>query len=148
MTENTQIGPPGSADLLEDVVRRVTYKPGWTITLAHMARNGEHLAGGAGLTLRVTFASEDSTRPGQIAHLDHLFAVPPAAYNRETWERWILDRLIQMETHEAMEFFKVDGRAPYFPAHGAQNGFDPYTIARRHPGDNLPGAPAWEKEQS
>lgn len=140
--DNTQAGPPGSADLLADVVSRITYKPGWVITLGHMCRQGEHLAGGEGLTLRVQFSCEDSTRPGESTSLDHLFAVPPAAYNRATWERWVLDCLVQMETHEAMEWFKVDGQAPFFPAHGTQNGFNPYTIQRRHPGDRLPGAPA------
>jgi hypothetical protein len=50
---------------------------------------------------------------------------------------------VQMETHEAMEWFKVDGRAVFFPAHGTANGHNPYIISRRHPGDNLPGAPDW-----
>lgn len=140
---NVQKGPPDSAYLLKDVVERATYKPGWRISLQEMERTGEHLAGGEGLTLRIQFSSEDSTRPGQATQLDHLFAVPPASYNRETWERWVLDCLIQMETHEAMEFFKIEGRAPFFPAHGTANGFNPYTIARRYPGDNLPGAPVW-----
>lgn len=142
--DNTQTGPPGSADLLQDVVSRATYKPGWAISLEHMGRGGEHLAGGEGLTLRVRFSCEDSTRPGASTQLDHLFAVPPASYNRETWERFVLNCLILVETHEAMEFFKVDGRAPFFPAHGTANGFNPYTIQHRRPGDELPGAPAWQ----
>lgn len=129
--DNVQKGPPGCASTLADVVRGVTYKPGWSVTLEHMERHGEHLAGGEGLTLRIRFACEDSTRPGQMASLDHLFAVPPAAYSRETWERYVLDCLVQVETHEAMEFFKVNGHAPFFPPHGAANGFCPYTIARR-----------------
>lgn len=141
--DNVQKGPPGSALVLQDVVSRIAYKPGWTITLEYMRREGEHLAGSEGLTLRVRFAAEDSTKPGVMAYLDHLFAVPPAAYSRETWERWVFDCLVQMETHEAMEYFKVDGQAPFFPAHGTQNGFSPYTIARRHPGDDLPGAPVY-----
>ncbi len=144
MSENFQTGPPGSADTLADVVSRVRYKD-WTVTLEQMTeRLGEHLAGGYGLTLRVRFDCADSTGKGGPQPLDHIFAVPPASYSAETWERWILDCLIQVETHEAMEWFKVDGRAVFFPAHGAANGFNPYTIQRRHLGDNLPGAPAWE----
>lgn len=141
--ENVQAGPPDSGDVLAEVVASVTYKPGWTLALAHMERLGEHLAGGSGLTLRVQFRCEDSTRPGATTSLDHLFAVPPAAYNRETWERWVLDCLIQVETHEAMEWFKVNDHAPFFPAHGAGNGFNPYAIQRRYLGDDRPGAPAW-----
>jgi hypothetical protein len=141
--ENTQIGPPGSADLLADVVTTIEYKPGWRVTLEDMVRGGEHLAGGEGLTLRVRFTCEDSTGKGGPQPLDHLFVVPPASYNRETWERFVWDCLASVELHEAMEWFKVNGRAVFFPAHGAANGFNPYIIQRRHPGDNLPGAPAW-----
>lgn len=129
--DNAQKGPPGCGDLLADVVQTITYKPGWQITVGHMQRTGEHLAGGEGLTLRVTFTSDDSTGTQGSVALDHLFVVPPAAYNRETWERFVLDCLIQMETHEAMEWFKVDGHAPFFPPHGTANGSNPYTIVRR-----------------
>ncbi len=129
--DNTQAGPAGSADLLADVVSRVTYKPGWSIRLAEIAREREHLAGGAGLTLIVNFAAQSSTRPDQVAGLEHFFAVPPAEYDRQTWERWVLDCLLAMEQHEACEFFKVDGWAPYFPPHGDRCGKSPYTIERR-----------------
>lgn len=140
---NWQKGPEGSAKVLQDVVASVTYKPGWTLALKYMKRHGEHLAGGEGLTLSVRVTCDDSTKAGEKVGLHHLFAVPPAAYNWTTWERWVLDCLIQVETHEALEWFKVNGCAPYFPAHGTQNGFNPYTIARRQPGDNLPGAPEY-----
>ena len=128
---NHQHGPDGSADLLINVVSRITYKPGWIITLFDGPRTHEHLAGGSGLTLRVQFMAVNSTDPNELVNLDHYFAVPPAAYDRETWERWVLDCLIQMETHECLEMFKVDGFAPYFPPHGDQNGRSPYTIQRR-----------------
>ena len=107
--DNFQIGPPGSADLLREVVLSITYKPGWTLQLKHMHRHGEHLAGGDGLTLSVRLECEDSTKPGETVWPHHLFAVPPAAYNRQTWERWVLDCLIQVETHEALEFFRSMG---------------------------------------
>ena len=41
---------------------------------------------------------------GQIYRVVHYFPVPPAAYNEESWKRWLLDRLIEVETHEACEF--------------------------------------------
>ncbi len=126
---NTQRGP--DADLLADVVARVTYKPGWTIRLQDIERDREHLAGGAGLTLIVDLAKQDSTDPANTVGLTHFFAVPPAEYDRETWERWVLDCLLLMEQHEACEFFKVDGWAPYFPPHGDRCGRSPYTIERR-----------------
>ncbi len=129
--ENVQYGPPGSGELLVDVVAHITYKPGWEITVTHQDVTGEHLGGGSGLYLGVGWTAEDSTGSGGIGHPYHVFAVPPAAYNRETWERWVLDCLIECETHEAIEFFKVDGWAPFFPPHGMQNGTSPYTINRR-----------------
>lgn len=116
--------------MLIDVVRSITYKPGWTITIEHMTRRYEHLAGGEGMTLRIEFRNQDSTNPGNEVGLDHYFAVPPAMYDRETWERWVFDRIVEMETHEAMEFFHVDGWAPFFPPHGDMNGRSPYTIER------------------
>lgn len=128
---NAQKGPDGSADLLERIVGEVSYKPGWKFELRDMYRHGEHLGGGEGLTLSIRLEQEDSTKPGETVGLHHLFAVPPAAYCRETWERWILDCIIQVETHEATEFFKVNGYAPYFPEHGFANGYSPYEIRRR-----------------
>ena len=141
--DNVQYGPPGSADVLADVVAHITYKPGWEITVTHQEVTGEHLGGGHGLYLGVGWTAENSCFPGSFGTPYHVFAVPPASYNRETWERWVLDCLIECERHEAMEFFKVDGKAPFFPAHGMMNGHSPYTIAHRRPGDGLPGAPAW-----
>jgi hypothetical protein len=131
MTDNTQVGPPGCADVLYEVLAGVTYKPGWELSVDHVRRTGEHLAGGEGLTLSIRFPCEDSTKPGEMTKLNHLFVVPPAEYSRETWERWLLECLIQVEIHEAMEFFQVDGTAPFFPPHGYANGASPYTIQRR-----------------
>ena len=141
--DNVQKGPPGCANVLADVINRITYKPGWCFTLDHMTRVHEHLAGSEGLTLRIQFAAEDSTTPGRTVGLDHYFVVPPAAYSREAWERWVLECIFQMECHEAMEHFKVDGWAPFFPAHGPQNGMSPYTFERRRPGDGRQGCPPW-----
>lgn len=131
MSDNTQIGPAGSSELIKEVVKSITYKPGWTIECEHMVRQFEHLAGGEGLTLRIQFRAVDSTDPTREVGLDHYFAVPPAMYDRETWERWVFDCIAQMEIHEAMEMFKVDGWAPFFPPHGNMNGRSPYTIERR-----------------
>lgn len=52
--------------------------------------------------------------------------VPPAAYDRRSWQRWLFDQVLLVEQHEACEFFQVDGRRPYAPNHGP--GRNPYTI--------------------
>lgn len=129
--ENVQRGPAGCGDMIADVVSHVSYKPGWTMRLEDIDRVHEHLAGGAGLTLIVDVAKEDSTTPSKIVGLTHYFIIPPADYDRETWERWVLGCLLLVEQHEALEFFKVDGWAPYFPPHGDRCGKSPYTVERR-----------------
>jgi hypothetical protein len=130
--ENVQIGPPGSADTIVEVVASIAYKPGWKLRIENGPRKFEHLAGGSGMTLVVENDTvPDSRDPKSTVGLSHFFIVPPAYYDRETWERWVLDCIIQVESHEAMEFFKVDGWAPYFPPHGDGNGQNPYTIRRR-----------------
>jgi hypothetical protein len=52
--------------------------------------------------------------------------VPAATYNERSWRRWLLDRLLKVETHEACEFFQLDGERPYAPHHGP--GWDPYMV--------------------
>lgn len=32
--------------------------------------------------------------------------VPAAAYNEQSWTRWLLEQILLVEKHEAMEFFK------------------------------------------
>lgn len=51
---------------------------------------------------------------------------PPATYDQRSWRRWLFDRILDVEKHEAMEFFQVAGRRPYAPSHGPGN--DPYMI--------------------
>ena len=124
--ENTQTGPRGSADLLGEVVGRITYKEGWTFALDDIPRETEHLAGSRGLTLRITATVEDSYEPGSRTTVEHWFAVPPAAYDAPTWVRWVLDCVLLVEQHEALEFFRLDGKLTHPPAHGI--GRNPYTI--------------------
>lgn len=39
--------------------------------------------------------------------VNHYFPVPPATYNRESWTRWLFDRLGDVDTHERMEDFAL-----------------------------------------
>lgn len=133
--KNEQHGPPHAADALAAVVSSVTYKPGWRLWLADMDRPTEHYAGSSGLTLCIAADVPDSTkvdgdwipRDGRT-NVEHWFHIPPVSWKRPAWERWVLDCLLLVERHEAMEFFRVDGEAVFFPAHGS--GANPYEIAR------------------
>ena len=118
----TQAAPwPG---WLDDLVRRLTYRPGWTFALAHIDR----LQRGEGLTLDIVTNGFNSYHPdrGESYQVHHYMPVPPAAYDRRSWQRWLLEQLLLVESHEACEFFTVDGVRPYAPNHGP--GRNPYTI--------------------
>jgi hypothetical protein len=109
-------------DELAELVASATYKPGWRVELADMDRG----QGSSGLTLRITATAVDTYDPGTPIAVWHFFPVPPAAYNRQSWQRWLFEQILLVERHEAAEFFQVDGSRPYAPNHGP--GWDPYLI--------------------
>jgi len=132
MTERmTQVAPFPQA--LAELVSRATYRPGWRLWLGHVQRDkdssGQYV--GEGLTLVVTTRGYNSYQPsdGETYRVAHFFIVPAATYDERAWQRWLFDRLVDVETHECMEFFKIDGRRPYAPSHGPGN--NPYTVRDR-----------------
>jgi hypothetical protein len=125
--KNEQHGPAEAMHALADVVKNVSYKDGWRFSLDYINRPTEQFAGSHGLTLRIYAEVPNSVKPGEMTYVEHWLAVPPTSWQRDTWVRWVLDQIILVETHEAMEFYTVDGVKPYFPAHGP--GRDPYEIA-------------------
>jgi hypothetical protein len=109
---------------LEDIVMMLEYRPGWTFKLEDIDRG----QGSKGLTFIVTSLGYDTYNPeqGENYRVHHYFPVPPAAFVRSSWQRWILDRLIELETHEACEFMAVNGGRPFAPIHAP--GHDPYIV--------------------
>ncbi len=109
---------------LEKIVVQLAYRPGWRFALQHEDRG----QGSEGLTFEVYSLGYDTYHVDRGEHyrVVHYFPVPPAAYNRESWARWVLDRLIEVETHECCEFLVVDGKRPFAPNHGP--GWDPYVV--------------------
>ena len=125
---NHQEGPAETVALLEALVAEVSYKPGWTFELWDGERHGEHYIGSSGLTLSIRAQVENSVS-GDTTGVHHIMPIPPATWDRRTWERWVLDQILLVERHEAMEFYRVGSRTPFFPSHGA--GSDPYEIRER-----------------
>jgi hypothetical protein len=84
--------------------------------------------GSKGLTLVIRTQGYDSYHPerGEVYRVYHYFPVPPAAYDRRAWLRWLFDQFCLVELHEAMEFFVVDGYRPFAPNHGP--GRNPYSV--------------------
>lgn len=124
---------------LEQLVRQVTYKQGWAVYL------GEEFAedGAGGLKLFIVSETPDSYQtdraraggrdmPVRMIRVRHEFLVPRASYARDVWAAWLFDRYRDVETHEAGEFFKIDGLREFAPHHG--NGEDPYRVW--HVGDH------------
>lgn len=126
--------PPGLAELVD----QVTYKPRWLVALVDAGEPD----GSGGLALQIVSDTEDSMQPGQRTRVRHRFLVPPATYNRDTWAAWLFDRFRDVESHEAAEFFRIDGLREFAPHHS--NGEDPYRVwhvgdyatARKRAGDD------------
>lgn len=116
--------PPG----LRDLIQSITYKPGWQFFLAKFEEAGEHRC----WAFYVISETPDSYNPERTIRVRHEFLVPPASYNRDTWAAWLFDRIRDVETHEAGEFFMLDGIREFAPHHG--NGEDPYRVW--HVGDH------------
>ncbi len=106
--------PPG----LRELVSRITYKPNWMIYLG--TDNEED----RWLTLHIVSQSPDSYDDLKTIRVNHSFLVPMATYNEANWLCWIFDRVREVESHEAGEFFMVDELRVFAPHHG--NGEDPY----------------------
>jgi hypothetical protein len=109
---------------LEDLVGRLSYRPGWKFRLADIDRG----QGSKGLTLVITTLGFDSYNQDQGEHyrVNHYFPVPPAAFNRRSWINWLFESLLDVEKHECMEFFRIDGEVVHAPAHGPGN--SPYLV--------------------
>lgn len=107
---------------LPDLVASITYKPGWTFYLENVVEAD----GSGGLQLHIVSDTENSFDFSKRIRVRHSFLVPAASYNRDVWVAWIFDRVRDVETHEAGEFFRVDGVRQFAPHHG--NGEDPYRV--------------------
>lgn len=111
--------------ILLDLVYGLKYRPGWTFTIIDDLDRGQ---GSEGMTLDIVTSGYNSYHPerGQTYAVHHYMPVPPAAYDKRSWQRWLLDQILLIERHEACEFFEIDGQRPYAPHHGPGN--DPYII--------------------
>jgi len=120
MTDMLQVAP--YPYILEEIVEGLKYKPDWKFSLEDLDRG----QGSRGLTFVVVSRTDDSYNHESRRSVVHYFIVPAASYDRRSWERWILDRLIDIETHETCEFMTIDGTKPFAPSHFP--GADPYMV--------------------
>lgn len=115
------------------MVERTTYRPGWRFSLEDRNRDtdSEGQVIGSGLTLVISTLGYNSYKPslGETYRVLHFFIVPAATYDERAWQRWLFDQIVLVETHEAMEFFKIDKKRPFAPNHGP--GRNPYSVLER-----------------
>lgn len=137
---------------LERLVEALRYRRdrGWKVFLRDdFTRDpaDTHSGESRGLTLTIVREGPDSYHPERVMRVAHHFAVPPATYNRESWMKWLFDRLGDVDDHERMEDFTFAARnvplmvpeleepvgevashleRPYAPVH--KPGWDPYLI--------------------
>jgi hypothetical protein len=136
---------------LHSLVTQLRYKPGWRFALFY----GNTTAGhpifiesaltfssanvGSAVTVTdqpVTFAVEaavqDSGDPSKTLHVHHTFGVPMHVHRDDAyWRYWLLCRILDVERHEAMEYFRIGKDRPFFPQHGDPNTI--YAIRDRTP---------------
>lgn len=97
--------------VLDQLVDRLRYRPGWRFALRDIERDpaDTHGAAAGGLTFIVTTLGYDSYHPemGEQYRVNHHFVVPAATFNEASWLRWLFDCIVKVETHECMEFFAL-----------------------------------------
>lgn len=118
---------------LTRIVAACTYKPGWEMRLLPSPGPGVWWPQpGVPFVLSVKYTTPDSNDPGRIIPIQHQFGVPVSCDN---WPRWLLDRLLDCEHHEVMEFYTIGGVRPFYPDHGRGTETlhqDLYEIRERH----------------
>jgi hypothetical protein len=115
----TQTAPDPQA--LRELVDQLGYK-GWRVYLADIDRG----QGSKGLTLVITREGPDTYHPERVIRVNHYMPVPPAAFSRASWQRWLFEQFLLVERHECCEHFMIGGERVYRPNHG--HGEDPYII--------------------
>jgi hypothetical protein len=115
---------------LADLVANLTYRPGWTFTLSYSDRLlGSYLwrGGSKGLFFVITTYGQGAYDPDkQDMRVSHQRIIPAERLDKKAWRRWLFEQILQVETHEAMEFFAIDGERPYAPLH--YPGSNPYVV--------------------
>jgi hypothetical protein len=128
--------------VLADLVARLRYRPGWTFELKDIERDhaDTHGFSAGGLTFigitgtwtwdeddgRHYEGAMDAYHPDTARPVYFYFPVPAAIYDETSWRRWLFERILDVERHEAMEHFRIGEGRPYSPIHAP--GHDPYIV--------------------
>jgi hypothetical protein len=92
---------------IQTELARITYRQGWTLTAYDGAFEGQHLA--------IRAVLPNAYRPTETVTVDVHSTLPPIP-DVDYLHRWLIWRICRIESHEAREFFRVDGK-PLFDPH-------------------------------
>lgn len=93
-----------SAEHLRALLRMFTYRPDWKFTI-HEDR----------LLIRAIVIDTDNHQ--RLISLSFETFIPDMVKDDFDWPRWLLHAIMEVEDHEAREFFKIDG-VKVFDPHG------------------------------
>lgn len=93
-----------SEEPLRAILRTFTYRPGWKFAIV----DGR---------LMIRAMVIDTNDHSQMTPLCNVQSIPEFVRKDFDWPRWLLHVILEIEDHEAREFFKIDG-VKVFDPHG------------------------------
>lgn len=102
---------------LETILRTFTYKPGWEFRLTIDERF---------LNLRIVVMVIDADCPSSTIRIEFNTSFDHHLCNlgHYPWEKWLRDRILEVERHEVDEFFQIDGVKTFDPHTPATSRWD------------------------
>jgi hypothetical protein len=113
---------------LEEAIACLRSRPGERYELHLYERDTEDQGRGraGGLTFLVFVTHKNTYPPYAERTTLFLFPVPPTTWNEQSWKRWVLDRLVDIDLHERMEYTWFGDEHTFEPLHGP--GDNPHII--------------------
>lgn len=101
-----KVKQPLTIQQMQDELDKITYRKGWKFSVRQGAFEGA--------ILEVVAWLDDSVNVGKKMKFHPPIPIPPCR-SIEDFHLWLIYRLIRIESHEAREFFKVDGVPVFYP---------------------------------
>lgn len=86
---------------LQNILKKVSYKPGWSFEIYDGEWEGQHL--------RITTVVPNAYSLNDNLEIDVHSVLPPIP-DEQYFHIWLMKRLARIEVHEMREFYRVDGK--------------------------------------
>ncbi len=98
------------------IVESITYKPGWSVLFDHCPYASASMANQFILQIRAKVQDADNpTAEFKLLSREYLFEEWIITLDEKQFVAYVFDFFVQMEKHEAAEFFKVRGVKTFDP---------------------------------